>query len=89
MNDVENRVDRRTVDSHRRSIVKALCWRCSGSIVTGLLGGIITGSGRMAVGLGIADFIVKIGVYYVHERMWQRIHWGVIDVEQVDRGGGI
>jgi uncharacterized membrane protein len=27
--------------------------------------------------IGVADFFVKIGSYYVHERVWYRIKFGL------------
>ncbi len=53
-----------------RSIVKALSWRIVASSITigiALLAGIDT---KLAFGIVIIDFMVKIGVYYIHERVW-------------------
>jgi len=59
-----------------RSLVKAISWRVIASIVTGSLVFIFTGRLKLAVGIGILDVIVKLIVYYVHERVWTLIPLG-------------
>ncbi len=36
----------------------------------------VTGSPGIAASIGLADTLVKIGAYYLHERMWLRIRFG-------------
>lgn len=33
----------------------------------------ITGKAELAASIGLADTVIKIVVYYVHERMWLKI----------------
>jgi uncharacterized membrane protein len=35
-----------------------------------------TGKGTLSLGVGLADMVVKIGVYFAHERIWARIPYG-------------
>jgi adenylylsulfate kinase len=63
-------------DSHVRSIAKALSWRITALIVTGVLVLLITGSLEFAAAVGAADTLLKIGLYYLHERIWVRSRFG-------------
>jgi len=59
-----------------RSIAKALSWRISGSVGTMLIAFFISGKATVAVTIGFAEFVLKIGLFYVHERVWNRIPFG-------------
>ncbi|MEJ0009596.1 MAG: DUF2061 domain-containing protein [Alphaproteobacteria bacterium] len=63
-------------DAHRRSLAKAVSWRITGSIDTFFLGWIITGSPVIAGTISAVEVFTKIGLFYLHERIWARIHWG-------------
>jgi uncharacterized membrane protein len=62
-----------------RSLIKAVSWRVIGSLDTFTLGWLITGSGKSASLIAIAEVVTKIGLYYVHERAWRKIAWGRFD----------
>jgi adenylylsulfate kinase len=64
------------VESHYRSIVKAVSYRILGSSTTALIFYILTGKGSLSVGAGILDMVLKIGVYFIHERIWNHINFG-------------
>jgi uncharacterized membrane protein len=65
-----------TRDSHQRSIVKTLSWRLLATIITMSVALVITGKIRLAAEIGVIDTLVKIGSYYFHERIWNRLTWG-------------
>jgi len=77
------------MESHKRSIVKAVCWRIFGLVFTVAIGWLVTGSAKTGLTLGLIDFFVKIGTFYAHERVWQKIQWGRLDSRTTDIGGGI
>ena len=62
-----------------RSFLKAVSWRMIGSLDTFILSLIVTGNGKYAVTIASAEALTKIGLYYVHERVWRRIAWGRLD----------
>jgi len=64
------------VESHYRSIVKAVSYRILGSSTTALIFYVLTGKGSLSVGAGVLDMVLKIGVYFVHERIWNHINFG-------------
>ena len=63
-------------ESHSRSLVKAFSWRVISLIITVAVVQIITGDAGIAAVVGAADALVKIGLYYLHERVWNRINLG-------------
>ncbi len=64
------------MDSHCRSMVKAVTWRTGGTFVTILTAWLLTGKPTLSVGIGLLDSAVKIGAFYVHERIWDRLSFG-------------
>jgi len=64
------------MDSHLRSVAKAISWRVGGSIVTTLIALAVTRQTALALSIGVADVVVKVAAYYVHERLWDRISFG-------------
>ncbi len=65
-------------DMHKRSMAKALSWRILATITTALLVLIFTGNISLSIGVGIAEFIMKNLLYYMHERLWGVISWGQV-----------
>lgn len=64
------------MDSHARSLAKAVSYRILGSVSTGLIFYVLSGKGTLSIGAGLLDMVVKIGLYFLHERMWNHIHFG-------------
>lgn len=64
------------MESHIRSILKAISWRAGGTAVTFLTAWLLIGTLETAVKIGIVDTVVKIGVFYCHERLWNRLNFG-------------
>ena len=66
----------------QRSIAKSVTWRITATLTTILLVWIATGRIDIAIGIGAAEFIIKIAIYYGHERVWARIRWGLIQYDK-------
>jgi len=64
------------VESHSRSLLKALSWRITATIATTSIAYVIIGDVNTALAIGGVEFIVKFILYYGHERLWHRISWG-------------
>ncbi len=56
------------MESHLRSVAKAVTWRVGGSIFTALIAWAVTRETRAATTIGLADLVVKIAAFYIHER---------------------
>ncbi|MBP9900076.1 MAG: DUF2061 domain-containing protein [Verrucomicrobia subdivision 3 bacterium] len=59
-----------------RSIAKALSWRVTGTLDTVVVSYFVTGKIRLALSIGFVELFTKIALYYVHERVWNRIAFG-------------
>ena len=66
------------METKTRSFLKAMSYRVFASIVTGLIVYIATGEALLSIGLGVLDSVVKMLVYYAHERVWMVIPFGRI-----------
>ena len=64
------------MESHFRSIVKAMTWRAGGTIVTFAVAWFFSGNISLSVKIGLLDTVVKIWAYYAHERVWNRLNFG-------------
>ncbi len=64
------------MDSHARSIAKAVSYRLLGSTSTALIFFILSGQVTLSIGAGVLDMLAKIGLYFLHERLWNRIEFG-------------
>lgn len=62
----------------RRHLAKAITWRIIASLTTFIIGWIVTGSLDFGMAIGAADVIVKIVLYYLHERAWYHSDFGVV-----------
>lgn len=63
-------------ETRRRSVIKALTWRVLAGFITAGVALILTGKLKFAVEIGVIDTSVKLVVYFMHERLWNRISWG-------------
>ncbi len=64
------------MDSHKRSIVKAMTWRLLAALITTLVVYFFTEEAALSLGIGLADSLIKIFTYYGHERFWENIDFG-------------
>lgn len=64
------------MESHLRSILKGITWRLGGTTVTILVAWIFTGNINTAAKIGLIETVLKISVFYFHERLWNRINIG-------------
>jgi adenylylsulfate kinase len=64
------------MDTHARSIAKAVSYRLLGSTATALIFFALSGQATLSVGAGALDMVAKIGLYFLHERLWNHIEFG-------------
>ena len=63
-------------DSSTRSLAKAVSWRVTGTIDTFIISYLITGQALIASGIAFTEIMTKVFLFWVHERVWNRIGWG-------------
>jgi uncharacterized membrane protein len=61
------------VDKVSRSVEKAVTWRFIATLTTMALAWIVTGDNKMAAKIGTLDIAVKFVLYFLHERVWERV----------------
>ena len=63
-------------DSPVRSFVKGISWRLTGTLDTMVISYFVTGNPMTALKIGAVEIFTKLALYYVHERVWQKVKWG-------------
>ncbi len=64
------------MESHYRSLAKAVTWRTGGTVVTIMIAWLVTGKPTLSLSIGLLDSVIKVGAFYVHERIWNRSNFG-------------
>ncbi len=64
-------------ETKTRSVVKALTYRFWQSLNTFIISLIVTGKIDMAAAIVSIEVVVKIVIYFFHERIWDRVRWGL------------
>ena len=70
-------------ETHARSVMKAISWRIMGTLSTTLLVLLFTRQFTLALAVGGLEFISKIAIYWVHERVWDRLKYGKEEIRPV------
>ena len=65
----------------KRSLVKTLTWRVLATTDTILIARVITGSWTVGFGIASIEVVTKMVLYYLHERGWAALDWGLEDVD--------
>jgi uncharacterized membrane protein len=60
-------------DTKKKSIGKTISWRIVATLTTMTLVFIFTGKLILAFEVGLIEVIVKMILYYFHERIWSRV----------------
>ncbi|WP_024789659.1 adenylyl-sulfate kinase [Lebetimonas sp. JH292] len=63
-------------ETNIRSIVKGISWRFIATGTTMSIVYVFFGNVELAVATGLLETIAKVGLYWGHEKVWQRIRWG-------------
>ena len=64
------------MESKSRSIAKAVSYRVLGSATTAVVCFLLTRKMALSGELGVLDMVLKIGLYFLHERLWNHISFG-------------
>jgi uncharacterized membrane protein len=66
-------------ETKMRSVVKALSWRVLAGIITTSVVFFATGQVKFAAEIGLIDTLIKLVIYFMHERAWNRISFGRLE----------
>jgi len=68
--------------NHKRHILKTITWRIIATISTILIVWIFTGDLELSLGAGAVEVIIKMILYYLHERMWYKYDIGIVNKDK-------
>lgn len=63
-------------DKHSRAVAKATSWRVIATCDTIFLSWLFTGQIGNALRIGATEVVTKIGLFYLHERVWEKVGLG-------------
>lgn len=64
-------------ESRKRHLFKTFSWRIIGTLDTMLLAWIISGNPLTGFKIGMVEVGTKMALYYLHERVWYNINYGL------------
>ncbi|MEZ4801573.1 MAG: DUF2061 domain-containing protein [Gelidibacter sp.] len=70
-------------NSNQRHLLKTLTWRILGTMDTMLLAWLITGDPMTGLKIGLAEVVTKMVLYFVHEKVWYNIDFGLEQTRKV------
>lgn len=68
-------------ETHFRSVLKGITWRIIASATTMTVVYFVTGDLTLVASVGVVDVTAKVFFYYLHERTWGKVRWGVMGIE--------
>lgn len=68
-------------ETNTRSIVKGISWRIVATSTTILIVYVFFDRLDLAIAAGLIETLLKVGLYWAHERAWFKIQWGKKKIE--------
>ena len=68
-------------ETNIRTLVKGFSWRFFATATTILIVYLFFGRLDLAIAAGVIETISKVALYYLHEKIWQRLKWGKKRIE--------
>lgn len=68
-------------ETNIRTIAKGFSWRFFATATTIIIVYLFFGRLDLAIAAGIIETISKVALYYIHEKIWQRLKWGKKRIE--------
>ena len=63
-------------DTPKRSLLKTISWRITGSGATFVISWLIAGDFATAGTIAVIQLVVNTALYFFHERIWNQVGWG-------------
>ena len=64
------------IDKPKRSLIKTITWRITGSGATFGISYLISGNFVIAGSIATIQLVTNTVLYFIHERVWDRVKWG-------------
>lgn len=68
-------------ETNKRSIVKGISWRVVATSTTVVIIYFFFGRLDLAIAAGLIETVLKVGLYWAHERAWFKVRWGKKKIE--------
>jgi adenylylsulfate kinase len=68
-------------ETNIRSIVKGISWRFVATTTTIIIVYVFFGRLDLAIAAGMIETVLKVGLYWAHERIWHKVRWGKKKIE--------
>ena len=68
-------------ETNKRSIVKGISWRIIATTTTIIIVYVFFGRLDLAIAAGMIETVLKVGLYWFHERVWHKVRWGKKKIE--------
>ena len=68
-------------ETNQRSIVKGISWRVVATATTIIIIYFFFGRLDLAIAAGLIESVLKVGLYWAHERAWFKVRWGKKKIE--------
>ncbi|MBN2825776.1 MAG: adenylyl-sulfate kinase [Campylobacterales bacterium] len=68
-------------ETNKRSIVKGISWRFVATTTTIIIVYVFFGRLDLAIAAGVLETVLKVALYWAHERAWFKIKWGRKKIE--------
>jgi len=68
-------------ETNKRSIVKGITWRVVATTTTIAIVYFFFDRLDLAIAAGMIETVLKVGLYWIHERIWFKIRWGRKKIE--------
>ena len=65
-------------ESRLRSVLKAVSWRVLATLTTMVIAYFVTGNVGDALKIGSVEVVVKLVIFYLHERTWAQLPLGAV-----------
>lgn len=68
-------------ETNKRSIAKGISWRIVATTTTIIIVYVFFGRLDLAIAAGMIESVLKVGLYWAHERVWFKVRWGRKKIE--------
>lgn len=69
------------IEQRKRSVVKTISWRIWATLTTAALVFVFVGEFKIAAAIGGLEVVIKMILYFFHERWWNKIRYGKKEIK--------
>ncbi len=73
MASLDSKIKTISVSAEKRHIMKTFTWRIIATLTTTIIAWAITGDPMVGLQVGSIEFVIKMFLYYLHEKVWHQV----------------